>query len=109
MTVITRALALAGLLAAGTVSAAHADTADAEVTFEIHNFYNPSEIIDDGIRVIAHNNATGQDFEPDRGGNSLTLPVGNYTFSGRSQWCYLQAKTVDITGDTDLELLAGCE
>lgn len=109
MKIMTRALALAGLLAAGTASAVYADTADAEVTFEIHNFYNPSQIINDNIRVIAHNNATGEDFEPDRGGSSLTLPVGNYTFSGRSQWCYLQAKTVDITGDTDLILLAGCE
>lgn len=108
MNAMTRTLTIVGLLAAG-AAAVYADTATAEVTFEIHNFYNPSEIINDNIRVIAHNNSTGQNFEPDRGGSSLTLPVGNYTFSGRSQWCYLQAQTVDIAGDTDLVLLAGCE
>lgn len=106
---MTRALAVAGLLVAGGSAAVYATPADAEVTYEIRNFYDPSQTVNDNIRVIAHNNGTGQDFEPDRGGNSLVLPVGNYTFSGRSQWCYLQAKTVDITGDTELTLLAGCE
>lgn len=108
MSITTRALALAGLLVAGTASIVSADD-PATVTYEIHNFYNPSQIINDGIRVTAHNNATGEDFSSDREGNSFTLPTGNYTFSGRSQWCYLQAKTVDIAGDTDLVLLAGCE
>jgi hypothetical protein len=109
MNVMTRALAIAGVLAAGTPAAVRAETADAQVTYEIHDFYHPSQTISDDFRLTAHNNATGEDFAPDREGTSFTLPVGNYTFSGRSQWCYVQPKTVEIAGDSDLVLLAGCE
>ncbi len=106
-----RALALVAPLVVGTASISHADTTTADVTYEIYNFYNPSQPLDDSsMRVTAHNNTTGVSYTADqRGGNEFTLPVGNYTFSGRGQWCYLQPKTVNITGDTDVQLLAGCE
>jgi hypothetical protein len=109
MNIITRFVVTAALVA-GTASAVRADVATAEVTYEIYDFYNPSEPLNDyTMRVTAHNNATGENFSTDRGSNLFTLPVGNYTFSGRGQWCYLQAKTLDITGDDDITLLAGCE
>jgi hypothetical protein len=109
MSILTRTLVAAALVI-GTASAVHADVATAEVTYEINNFYNPSQPINDStMRVTAHNNATGVDFTTDRGSNVFELPAGNYTFSGRGQWCYLQPKTLDITTDSDIVLLAGCE
>jgi|GEM_PF-6561172 len=110
MSLMTRILVTTALVA-GTVTAVRADTATTEVSYEIFNFYNPSQPLNDStMRVTAHNNATGENFSSDRGGSSFTLPVGNYTFSGRGQWCYLQQKTIEITVDTsDITLLAGCE
>lgn len=104
-------LAIAALLAAGTATVVHADDSDVEISYEIYNFYNPSEPINDGtMRVTAHNNATGVNYSSDRESTTFTLPVGNYTFSGRGQWCYLQPKTLDVTSTTtDVTLLAGCE
>lgn len=97
------------MLVVGSASAARADVATATVTYEVYNFYNPSEPIFDAFRVTAHNNDTGASFDADRDA-TFQLPAGNYTFSGRSQWCYLQPKTVDIDADTtDVTLLAGCE
>ncbi len=103
--------AIATLLAAGTATVVHADDSDVEVTYEIYNFYNPSQPLNDyTMRVTAHNNSTGVNYASDRDGSTFSLPVGNYTFSGRGQWCYLQTKTLEITSaTTDVSLLAGCE
>lgn len=110
MNIMIRALSVVALL--GSASVVHADVATAEVSYEIHDFYNPSELVSDGsIRVTARNNATGQSFTADeRSGNVFTLPVGTYTFSGRSQWCYLQQTTLEISAETtSITLYAGCE
>jgi hypothetical protein len=110
MNLMSRVLVTAAFVA-GTASAVRADVATAEVSYQIYDFYNPSQPLNDyTMRVSAHNNATGENFTSDRDGTSFTLPVGNYTFSGRGQWCYLQQKTIEITVDTsDITLLAGCE
>jgi len=112
MNIMIRALAVVAPLVLGTASAVHADVATAELSYQIYDFYNPSELLRDGsIRVTAHNDATGQSFTADeRTGNSFTLPVGTYTFSGRSQWCYLQETTIAISeSTTNIALYAGCE
>lgn len=112
MNVMIRALAVVAPLVLGTASAVNADAGTAELTYQIYDFYNPSELLRDGsIRVTAHNNATGENFTADeRTGNSFTLPVGSYTFSGRSQWCYLQETTISISANTtSIALYAGCE
>jgi hypothetical protein len=112
MNVLIRASAVAALLALGTAAPVRADEiATAEVSYQIFDFYNPTELLHDGsIRVTARNQATGETFTPDdHSGNVFLLPVGIYTFSGRSQWCYLAQSTIEITADTDIALYAGCE
>lgn len=110
MNVMIRALAVA-LIVLGTASSVRADNDVAEFSYEIYDFYNPTELLRDGtIRVTARNQATGQTFSDERGENSFVLPVGTYTFTGRSQWCYLQQTTIEITAETtSIALLAGCE
>jgi hypothetical protein len=110
MNVMIRA-AVVVLLALGTTSPVRADGVTAEVSYQIFDFYNPTELISDGsIRVSARNQATGQTFTPDDHSGTFLLPVGTYTFTGRSQWCYLAQATIEITEDTtDIALYAGCE
>jgi hypothetical protein len=112
MNIMIRA-AVVAVLAFGTSAAVQADDlVEAELSYQIFDFYNPTELLGDGtIRVTARNVATGQSFTADeRTGNSFTLPVGTYTFTGRSQWCYLQASTIEIAAETtDIALYAGCE
>jgi hypothetical protein len=112
MNVMIRALVILALLLPGTVSSVRADDdVIAEVSYAIYDFYNPTELLRDGsIRLTARNDATGETFTPDdHSGNVFNLPVGTYTFSGRSQWCYLQQTTIDIVADTSIALYAGCE
>jgi len=112
MNVMIRASAVVVLLVIGTASSVRADTATAEVSYEIYDFYHPTELLSDGsIRVTARNQATGESFTADdRSGNVFTLPVGTYTFTGRSQWCYLQQTTIEIAAETtSIALYAGCE
>lgn len=114
MNVMIRAFAVVALLAFGIASPVRADDSlvSAEVSYDIFDFYNPSELVRDGsIRVSARNQATGQTYTADdRSGNVFVLPVGTYTFTGRSQWCYLQQVTLQIAADTDyIALYAGCE
>jgi hypothetical protein len=113
MNVMIRALAIVAPLVLATASRVHADdAATAELSYQIYDFYHPTELLRDGsIRVTARNQATGETFAADeRSGNVLTLPVGTYTFSGRSQWCYLQEATLAITEETtSIALYAGCE
>jgi hypothetical protein len=108
-----RVLGLLATLILGSSVAARADEpATADVSYQIFDFYNPTELLRDStIRVQAHNDATGETFDADeRSGNSFSLPVGSYTFSGRSAFCYLAPKTLDITVDTSsIDLYAGCE
>lgn len=112
MNVMIRASAVA-LFVLGTAAAVQADNVvEAELSYEIFDFYSPTELLRDGtIRVTARNLATGQTFTADeRSGNSFTLPVGTYTFTGRSQWCFLAASTLEIEAETtDISLYAGCE
>ena len=111
MNVMIRAFATVALVL-GTASTVRADSDVADVSYEIYDFYNPTELLRDGtIRVTARNQATGQTFTADdRDGNSFSLPVGTYTFTGRSQWCYLQQTTLEIDADTtSIALYAGCE
>lgn len=112
MNIMIRAAVVASL-AFGTSATVQADdVVEAELSYQIFDFYNPTELLSDGtIRVTARNVATGQSFTADeRTGNSFTLPVGTYTFTGRSQWCYLQASTIEIVAETtDIALYAGCE
>jgi len=112
MNVMIRASAIATLLVLGTASTVRADTVTAELSYDIYDFYNPTELVNDGtIRVTARNQTTGESFTADeRSGNVLTVPVGTYTFTGRSQWCYLQETTIAITAETtSIALYAGCE
>jgi len=109
-----RTFTIVALLALGTASPVRADdnVVTAELSYEIYDFYNPTELLRDGtIRVTARNQATGETFTADeRGGNVLTLPVGTYSFTGRSQWCYLQQATIEIAAETtNIALYAGCE
>lgn len=114
MNVMIRALALVALFVFGTASVVRADDSlvNAEFSYTINDFYNPSQPVRDGsIRVQARNTATGQTFTADeRSGNSFNVPVGTYTFTGRSQWCYLAETTIAITAETEsITLYAGCE
>ncbi len=114
MNVLIRVLSVVALLVLGTASPVRADDdiVTAELSYAIYDFYNPTELLRDGtIRVAARNQATGEIFTADeRGGNVFVLPVGTYTFSGRSQWCYLQQTTIDIVAETSsIALYAGCE
>jgi hypothetical protein len=111
MNVMIRAFTVVALLALGTAAPARADVVTADVSFEIYDFYNPTELLRDGtVRVTARNQATGESFTDDRGDHAFTLPVGTYTFTGRSQWCYLQQATIEIDADTtSIALFAGCE
>lgn len=111
MNVMTRALALVAPFVLG-LATAHADVPTTDVSYEVFDFYNPSEQINDSsLRVTAHNNATGENFIADeRSDNTFTLPVGNYTFTGRGDWCYLAPATYDITVNThEITLYVGCE
>jgi hypothetical protein len=111
MNVMIRAFAVVALLVLGTASV-RADVATAEFSYEIYDFYNPTELLRDGsIRVTARNQATGATYTADeRSGNAFTLPVGTYTFTGRSQWCYLAQTTIEIVAETsNITLYAGCE
>jgi len=107
------ALAVAALVVLGTASPVRADgVVTAELGYDIYDFYNPTELLRDGsIRVTARNQATGESFTADeRSGNVFTVPVGTYTFTGRSQWCYLQETTIEIAAETTrIALYAGCE
>ena len=78
MNVMIRASAVVALLVIGTASSVRADTATAQVSYEIYDFYHPTELLSDGsIRVTARNQATGESFTADdRSGNVFTLPVG---------------------------------
>lgn len=113
MNIMIRAFVVVALLVLGTASTVRADDlVTAEFSYQIYDFYNPTELLSDGtIRVTARNLATGESFTADdRTGNAFTLPVGTYTFTGRSQWCYLQASTIAIAADTtSIALYAGCE
>jgi hypothetical protein len=111
MNVMIRASAVAAVLALATASPVRADEVTAEVSYQIFDFYNPTELLSDGsIRVTARNQATGATFSPDDHSGTFLLPVGTYTFTGRSQWCYLAQSTIEITADTtDIALFAGCE
>jgi hypothetical protein len=111
MNVLIRASAVAALLGLGTASPVRADeTVIAEVSYQIFDFYNPTELLQDGsIRVTARNQATGETFSPDDHSGVFLLPVGTYSFTGRSQWCYLAQSTIEITADTEIALYAGCE
>ena len=110
MNVMIRASAVVALLALGTAAPVRAEEV-AEVSYQIFDFYNPTELLNDGsIRVTARNQATGQTFAPDDHSGTFLLPVGTYLFTGRSQWCYLAQATIEITADTtDIALFAGCE
>jgi hypothetical protein len=113
MNVMIRAAAVVALLVLGTASSVRADDAvTAELSYNIYDFYNPTELLQDGsIRVTARNQATNETFTADeRSGNVFILPVGTYTFTGRSQWCYLQQTTIEIVAETaSIALYAGCE
>jgi len=113
MNVMIRASAIVALLVLGTASSVRADDiVTAELSYDIYDFYHPTELLlDSSIRVTAQNQATGESFTADdRSGNVFTLPVGTYTFSGRSQWCYLQQTTLEIVAETSsIALYAGCE
>jgi len=113
MKVMFRASAAVALvLATATAAVVRADSVvTVDVNYDIFDFYNPGELLRDGtIRVTARNDATGETFDDDRGSHLLSLPVGTYTFTGRSQWCYLAQATIEITVDTtDIALYAGCE
>ena len=113
MNVMIRAFAVIALLVLGSASSVRADDiVTAEFSYEIYDFYNPTELLQDStIRLTARNQATGEAFTADeRGGNVLVLPVGTYSFTGRSQWCYLQQATIEIVAETtSIALYAGCE
>lgn len=113
MNVMIRAFAAVALLVLGTSSSVRADDiVTAELSYNIYDFYHPTELLQDGsVRVTARNQATAETFTADeRSGNVFILPVGTYTFTGRSQWCYLQQTTIEIVAETaSIALYAGCE
>jgi hypothetical protein len=113
MNVMIRAFAVVTMLVLSTASTVRADDiVTAELSYDIYNFYHPTELLSDtSIRVTARNQATDETFTADeRSGNVFILPVGTYTFTGRSQWCYLQQTTIEIIAETaSIALYAGCE
>lgn len=71
--------------------------------------YDGEEAQSDRLVYTALNTVTGEEFLADRDSEVLTLAEGTYVIKGESNFCFTEEKTFEVTEDTVLSLVVGCE
>ena len=71
--------------------------------------YDGADAESDRLVYTALNTVTGEEILADRDTEVLTLAEGTYVIKGESNFCFTEEKTFEVTEDTVLSLIVGCE